>query len=222
MLEALSAKKKEFRGLRLSNWLAAYAIYQLDRGKQTVFASKEEDRMIRYQPIQWKVLHLSLSEREIEGTQRELKKMKADYAKLEIKHAKLSGKLKQLEHDVEQAREIRRRLEQIVEQQYIMINMLQILIGMTPPSTFGTGEAGLQVHHLPVSQSGTTGLRQSPVPQGFDGFLFAIAGPRLGVPAVSNTVKLLSQHQEKSGARVAQGQRAPLQHQHRMIIHHIT
>ena len=38
---------------------------------------------------------------------------------------------------------------------------------MTPPSTFGTGEAGLQVHHPPVSQSGTTGLRQSPVPQGW-------------------------------------------------------
>jgi len=30
MLEALLAKKKEFRGLRLSNWLAAYAIYQLE------------------------------------------------------------------------------------------------------------------------------------------------------------------------------------------------
>jgi hypothetical protein len=56
----------------------------------------------------------------------------------------------------------------------------------------------------------------------FDGFLFAIAGPKLGVPVVSNTVKLFFQHQEKSGARVAQGQGAPRQHQHRMIIHHIT
>jgi hypothetical protein len=34
----------------------------------------------------------------------------------------------------------------------------------------------------------------------FDGFLFAIAGPKLGVPVVSNTVKLFFQHQEKSGA----------------------
>jgi hypothetical protein len=56
----------------------------------------------------------------------------------------------------------------------------------------------------------------------FDGFVFAIAGPRLGVPVVSNTVKLFFQHQEKRGARVAQGQGAPLQHQHRMIIYHIT
>lgn len=52
--------------------------------------------------------------------------MKADYAKLEKNHAYLRGKLEQLEHDVEQTRETRRRLEQIVEQQNIMINMLQI------------------------------------------------------------------------------------------------
>jgi len=30
MLEALLPMKKEFRGLKLSNWLAAYAIYQLE------------------------------------------------------------------------------------------------------------------------------------------------------------------------------------------------
>jgi hypothetical protein len=50
---------------------------------------------------------------------------------------------------------------------------------MTPRNTFGTGEAGLQVHHPPVYQSGTTlgsggstvqvssELRQSLVPQGW-------------------------------------------------------
>jgi hypothetical protein len=30
MLEALSTMKKEFRDLSLCNWLAAYAIYQLE------------------------------------------------------------------------------------------------------------------------------------------------------------------------------------------------
>jgi len=50
---------------------------------------------------------------------------------------------------------------------------------MTPRNTFGNGEAGLQVHNPPVYQSGTimgsggstmqvsSGLRQSPVPQGW-------------------------------------------------------
>ncbi|KAL9348971.1 hypothetical protein Peur_060337 [Populus x canadensis] len=116
---------------------------------------------------------------EIEATQRELEKLKANYAELEKNHAYLRGKLEQLEHDVEQTRDTHRRLEQIVEQQNIMMNMLQILIGMTPRNTFGTGEAGLQVHHPPVYQSGTTlgsggstvqvssELRQSLVPQGW-------------------------------------------------------
>lgn len=136
-----------------------------DHNDQTVQTSAEDIR--KEQRRQRDNKRKEREQREIEGTQRELEKMKADYAESEKNHAYLIGKLEQLEHDVEQTREIRRRLEQIVEQQNIMIDMLQILIGMTPHNTFGTGEAGLQVHHPPVSQSGTTGLRQSPVPQGW-------------------------------------------------------
>lgn len=146
-----------------------------DQNDQTVQPSAEDIR--REQRRQRDNKRKEREQQEIEGTQRELKKWKADYAKLEKNHAYLRGKLEQLEHDVEQTRETRRRLEQIVEQQNILINMLQILIGMTPRNTFGTGEAGLQVHNPPVYQSGTTmgsggstmqvssGLRQSPVPQ---------------------------------------------------------
>jgi len=57
-----------------------------------------------------------------------LEKLKANYAELEKNHAYLRGKLEQLEHDVEQTRDTHRRLEQIVEQQNIMMNMLQILV----------------------------------------------------------------------------------------------
>lgn len=136
-----------------------------DHNDQTVQPSAEDIR--KEQRRQRDNKRKEREQREIEGNQRELEKMKADYAELEKNYAEMRGKLKQVEHDVEQTREIRRRLEQIVEQQNIMIHMLQILIRMTPRNTFGTGEAGLQVHHPPVSQSGTTGLRQSPVPQGW-------------------------------------------------------
>lgn len=95
-----------------------------DQNDQTVQPSAEEIRKEKRR--QRDNRRKKREQREIEGTQRELEKMKADYAKLEKNHAYLRGKLEQLEHDVEQTRETRRRLEQIVEQQNIMINMLQI------------------------------------------------------------------------------------------------
>uniref|UniRef100_A0A3N7FX43 BZIP domain-containing protein n=1 Tax=Populus trichocarpa TaxID=3694 RepID=A0A3N7FX43_POPTR len=95
-----------------------------DHNDQTVQPSAEEIRKEKRR--QRDNRRKKREQREIESTQRELEKMKADYAKLEKNNAYLRGKLEQLEHDVEQTRETRRRLEQIVEQQNIMINMLQI------------------------------------------------------------------------------------------------
>ncbi|KAI5563712.1 hypothetical protein BDE02_14G009000 [Populus trichocarpa] len=97
-----------------------------DHNDQTVQPSAEEIRKEKRRRRDNR--RKEREQREIESTRRELEKMKADYAKLEKNHAYLRGKLEQLEHDVEQTRETRRRLEQIVEQQNIMINMLQIYI----------------------------------------------------------------------------------------------
>ncbi|XP_010999901.1 PREDICTED: uncharacterized protein LOC105107609 [Populus euphratica] len=148
-----------------------------DQNDQTVQPSAEDIRKEKRRLRDYR--RGERKQQEIERTQRELGKWKADYAELEKNNAYLRGKLELFESDMEQTRETNRRLVQIVGQQNIMINMLQILIEMTPRNTFGTGEADLQVHHPPVYQFGTTmvsggstmqvssGLLQSPVPQGW-------------------------------------------------------
>ncbi|XP_073260465.1 uncharacterized protein [Populus alba] len=85
---------------------------------------------------------------------RKLASMKASLASTKASLAYKNGKLDQLKEDMEQTRETCRIQKQMVETQYIMINMLQQHLQLPPQ--FNTGEIGLPVNHPPANQPATT------------------------------------------------------------------
>lgn len=90
---------------------------------------------------------------------RKLASKKASLASTKASLAYKNGKLDQLKEDMEQTRETCRIQKQMVETQYIMMNMLQQHLPFEIPQ-FNTGEIGLPVNHPPANQPGLSTIEE--------------------------------------------------------------
>ncbi|KAG6749257.1 hypothetical protein POTOM_046300 [Populus tomentosa] len=97
--------------------------------------------------------------RKLASMKARLASMKASLASTKASLAYKNGKLDQLKEDMEQTRETCRIQKQMVETQYIMINMLQQHLPFEIPQ-FNTGEIGLPVNHPPANQPGLSTIEE--------------------------------------------------------------